>query len=466
MVVPRAGGVRPSRGAPVTPPAPPARPRLGIVISMFPELHETFILRELVALERRGVEFDVFSLQYPRDPITIEEARRLSETRTTYSPLISAGTLGAFARALLRRPHRVLGAMARVAWQGRDRPADVVKNLAVLPIALRFGEIGRARGITRWHGHWANVPTTACWYLGEIEGVEWSAAIHGEDIFSPNRFLARKLDAAVFSVVCSGFFCRHLREEIGLAEPERVHLNYHGLDPRVLERAAARKRDGDGEGGADGGVRLVSIGRLVPTKGHDTLIRALARLIEAGRDVTLEIVGSGPIEATLRELARERGVHERVVFRGALAFADVLEALERADVFCLAPRLLPGHPPDGIPNVIAEAMALGVPVVTTRVSAIPELVEDGRTGRLVRVDDDAAFAAALADLIDDPAAARELARAARVRVSELFDQERNIDELIALFDAGAAAATLGVPGSAESGGATGGTTGRVRAGGE
>ena len=427
---PRTGGERRDGGRPEG-----ATARLGIVISMFPELHETFILRELVALERRGVDFDVFSLQYPRDPITIEEAIRLSETRTTYSPLISGATLGAFARTLLRRPLRTLGAMARVAWHGRDRPRELVKNLAVLPIALHFGELGRARGITRWHGHWANVPTTACWYLGEIHDEPWSAAIHGEDIFSPNRFLAVKLDAAAFSVVCSGYFCRHLKEALGLRAPERVHLNYHGLDPRVLERASARAGGEPPSGTGGGSARLVSIGRLVPTKGHDTLIRALGRLVDGGRDATLEIVGSGPIEEALRDEAAAAGVADRVTFRGALAFADVLATLERADAFCLAPRLLPGHPPDGIPNVIAEAMALGVPVVTTRVSAIPELVEDGVTGRLVEVDDEVALAAALADVIGDRRRAAGLADAARARVGVLFDQSRNIDELIALFEA-------------------------------
>jgi len=409
------------------------RGRLGIVISMFPELHETFILRELVALERRGVDFDIFSLQYPRDPITIEEAIRLSETRTTYSPLISLATVGAFARALLRHPVRTVRAMGRVVLHGRDRPRDIVKNLAILPIALHFGELGRARGIAHWHGHWANVPTTACWYLGEIHGTPWSAAIHGEDIFSPNRFLRHKLDEAAFCVVCSGFFCRHLKNELGLVDPDRVHLNYHGLDPRVLARATLGPRAGGG--GDQQTVRIVSIGRLVPTKGHDTVIRALARLVANGVDASLEIVGSGPLEASLRQEAETAGITDRVHLRGALAFADVLETLEAADMFCLAPRLLPGHPPDGIPNVIAEAMALGVPVVTTRVSAIPELVEDGVTGRLVEVDDDAALADALGDLADDRVAAARIADAARTKVGMLFDQDRNIDELIALFEA-------------------------------
>ena len=406
-------------------------PRLGIVISMFPELHETFILRELVALERRGVDFDVYSLQRPRDPITIDDAIRLSATRTVYSGLLTRATLGAFARAALRRPVALGRAVARSLVDGRDRPAEAIKNLAVLPIAMHFGELGEARGVTHWHGHWANVPTSACWWLGRVRGASWSAAIHGEDIFTPNRFLATKLDAARFAVVCSGLFCRHLRENLGLAAPGRVHLNYHGLDPRVLERAGeriARAR------GAHEPLRLVSIGRLVPTKGHDTVLRALARLAREGVDATLELIGSGPEAAALGALAAAEGIEGRVRLRGALPFAEVIEALERADLFCLAPRMLPGQPPDGIPNVIAEAMALGLPVIATRVSAIPELVEDGVSGRLVEVDDAEALARAARELARDPARARRLAAAGRARVAELFDQEANIDDLVARFD--------------------------------
>ena len=432
-----------------SPGAGAAPPRLGIVISMFPELHETFILRELVALERRGVDFDVYSLQHPRDPITIDDAIRLSSERTTYSKLVSGATLGAFARAALTRPVALARAVARLIVDGRDRPGELVKNLAVLPIALHFGELGRRRGVTHWHGHWANVPTTACWWLGRVHGASWSAAIHGEDIFTPNRFLATKLDAARFSVVCSGHFCRHLRERIGLDAPERVHLNYHGLDPRILERAGARGDAPGGEGSAPRRrapgepLRLLSIGRLVPTKGHDTLLRAVGRLARDGVDVTLEIVGSGPERDALGALAAAEGIEDRVRLRGALPFAEVVDALEAGDAFCLAPRMLPGHPPDGIPNVIAEAMALGLPVVATRVSAIPELVEHGVGGLLVEVDDDAALADAVRELASDPALGRRLAAAARARVAELFDRDRNIDELIGRFDEHVPGAAIG-----------------------
>ncbi|MFK7994863.1 MAG: glycosyltransferase family 4 protein [Granulosicoccus sp.] len=408
----------------------PASPRLGIIISMFPELHETFILRELVALERRGMRFDIFSLQYPRDPITIDDAIRLSTERTSYSGLLTADTLLAFARAIASRPLKLFKVIAQVIWKGRDRPLDVLKNLAVLPLSLHIGEQGKSRGITHWHGHWANIPTTACWFLGHIHGNSWSAAIHGEDIFSPNRFLHYKLNDALFSVVCSAHFCNHIRQQMDLDEPEHVHLNYHGLDPRVTQRKPVSRST---ESVATRTMSIVSIGRLVPTKGHDVLVNACAKLVAQGMNLKVQIIGSGPLESDLRKLVSTLGVDEHIIFLGAVAFDDVLQTLEHADVFALAPRLLPGHPPDGIPNVIAEAMALGIPVVTTRVSAIPELVSDGKTGCLVEVDDIDGFAQAIASILTNPELACSHSEAARERVAELFNQDANIDELLELF---------------------------------
>ncbi|MEM9601987.1 MAG: glycosyltransferase family 4 protein [Pseudomonadota bacterium] len=405
--------------------------KLGIFISMFPELHETFILRELVALERRGVDFTVYSLQFPRDAITLEDAKRLSNERTRYGPLMSLTSLGAFCTTLLRHPVRVTSAIARVVWHGRDRPMEVLKSLAILPLTLQFGRDARATGVSHLHGHWANVPTTACWYLQQILGFSWSAAIHGEDIFSPNRFLPYKLDHATFSVVCSGYFCEHLQQRIGLTRPDEVHLNYHGLDPQVMalstETAFASRA-------ASEPFRLISIGRLVPTKGHDTVLRALAH-VQRGTsvDIQLDLIGSGPDEAELKALAETLGIADSVRFTGGLAFEEVLAHLVRAHAFVLAPRMIPGRPPDGIPNVIAEAMILRLPVVTTRVSAIPELVEDGVSGCLVEVDDDTAFAEAIIDLIENPERARAVSDAAHAKVSKLFDQQHNIDELLDLF---------------------------------
>lgn len=412
--------------------AVPTNPKLGVFTSMFPELHETFILRELVALERARVDFTIYSLQFPRDPITLEDAKRLSQERTEYGALISLASIGAFTRTLATRPMRVLSAIARVCWMGRDRPLEVLKSLAILPLSLLFGQHARAHGITHLHGHWANVPTTACWYLHQILDYKWSAAIHGEDIFSANKFLPYKLDQAEFSVVCSGYFCNHLQREIGLKRPADVHLNYHGLDPKVMALSA---ETGFTEPDPSKPFRLISIGRLVPTKGHDTTLRAMASLIhDRGMDLHLDLIGYGPDDESLRALVADLDIAERVNFTGGLAFEEVLGYLAEANAFALAPRMIPGHPPDGIPNVIAEAMMLRVPVVTTRVSAIPELVEDGVSGHLVPVDDVEAFAAALARVVSDPAHARGISDRAFDKVSRMFNQQKNIDELLELFE--------------------------------
>jgi len=276
--------------------------RLGIVISMFPELHETFILRELAALERKGVNFQIYSLQLPRDPL------RLSKTIT------------------------------RLVANSYDRPMDIIKALAILPVTLHFGEHARASGISHLHGHWANIPTTACWMLQQIYDFSWSAAIHGEDIFSANRFLPYKLDDAAFSVVCSGYFCNHLQTRLGLQTPRQVHLNYHGLDPRVMQLAEKLERHQRSPGEA---LNLVSIGRLVPTKGHDTLLHACAGLRDThGVDFKLQLIGSGPDEESLKSLCTSLNLEQQVEFCGGIAFDDVLDRLGAADAFCLAPRLI------------------------------------------------------------------------------------------------------------------------------
>jgi len=405
--------------------------RLGIVISMFPELHETFILRELVALEKRGLNFEIFSLQYPRDPITLDDALRLSSERTHYSSLLSFSIFSAFIRALFKQPGAVMRTLASVVWYGKTRPLDMLKNLAVVPLSMYIAEIGRKQGITHWHGHWANVPTSVCWYIGQVHGQSWSAAIHGEDIFSANPFLSRKLDDAVFCVVCSDFFCQHLKTHVLPAKPHGIHLNYHGLDPRVTSRVHGNTRAAQTTSDK---ISIVTIGRLVPTKGHDVLINACALLKDKDIPYSLQIIGSGPLEKQLKDQAAACGVSTHVKFHGALAFEEVLAILESADLFVLAPRLIPGQAPDGIPNVIAEAMALGVPVVSTRVSAIPELVIDGVNGVLIDVDDTVALADAIQDLHNDPALALQYSSAAREQVAKLFNQDANIDDLLLLFD--------------------------------
>ncbi len=403
---------------------------------MFPELHETFILRELAALERAGLKFEIYSLQYPRDPVTLEDAKRLMDQKTHYQPIISLSTLSAFISSFMRHPIKLIGTVSQLVRIGWKQPKELMKCLAILPLSLHFGRLARQRGISHLHGHWANIPTTACWFLQHIEGFSWSAAIHGEDIFSPNPILEMKLKDALFTVVCSGHFCQHLKTALNQPNPNKIHCNYHGLDPLVWEKAGVETKHTSTEHNHNPGdtcetVELLSIGRLVPTKGHDHLIRACSKL--SNPNWKLSIIGSGPDKDSLTTLIQSLKLEKKVTLLGALEFDKVLDTLKACDIFCLPAKMIPGHPPDGIPNVLAEAMAFGKPVVTSDMGAIPELVKAGENGLLTQPGDEQSITLALQQLVDDKDYRLKLGLEAKNTVAHLFDQDKNINELLAYF---------------------------------
>jgi len=413
--------------------------KIGVIISMFPEIHETFIVRELAELERQNFAFDIYSLQKPRDPVTLEEAQKLMKERTHYATLFGLMQWWAFFKCFILHPIRMLKLMTEIMWVGKDRPMESLKSLAILPITCFFSESMKSEGITHVHGHWANVPTTACWAMKRLFGFSWSAAIHGEDIFSPNLFLEHKLKEAAFTVVCTGYFCSHLKCNMNHTHPQDIHLNYHGLSPKIYERIAKLDNTTTQKKNTDAPFEILSIGRLVPTKGHDLLIQAVAILIKEGRSVRLSLIGSGPDEAKLKNLVtilentENLALSQHIQFLGMRSFHEVMDAFERTDCFALACHMIAGEPPDGIPNVIAEAMALGVPIVSTRMGAIPELVEHEKTGLLAEPNDVPSLVNVLGTLISDSELRQTITIEARNKVLSMFDQKKNVSDLIALF---------------------------------
>jgi glycosyltransferase involved in cell wall biosynthesis len=163
------------------------------------------------------------------------------------------------------------------------------------------------------------------------------------------------------------------------------------------------------------------VGRLVPKKGYQTLLEALCRVMRDGREFRLEVYGGGPQRTELEKMADRLGLGARISFHGARPPDEIVDAYARASLFVLAPHVLENGDRDGIPNVLVEAMAAGVPVVSTRMSGIPELIENGIEGILVEPDDIEALAAAISRLLDDTALADRLAAAGRRKVERSFD---------------------------------------------
>jgi glycosyltransferase involved in cell wall biosynthesis len=282
----------------------------------------------------------------------------------------------------------------------------------------------RRRGAGHLHAHFAHSPAAVAYMVHLCSGLPFSFTAHAKDIYTTlPRNLRIRAQAATFVITCTDFNRRHLEGLLEGARHAPIHVLYHGTDLTRFSPVGRRPH-------AD---RVVSVGRLVPKKGYEYLIRALARLAETGRPVSCEIFGGGGLREALAEQIETAGLAALVQLRGARLQEDVIGAYRTASVFALAPVVMEDGDRDGIPNVLVEAMASEVPVIATRISGIPELIEDGVDGLLVEPRDAEGLAAAIQRLLDDPELAARLALAGRLKVERQFDISVTCKRLVGLF---------------------------------
>jgi len=295
-----------------------------------------------------------------------------------------------------------------------------------------------ANDVKHIHAHFCHGATTVAWFVSLITGLPFSFTAHAKDLYceslNPAGLLRRKMRAARFVVTCTDANREHL---IKIEPTANVRCIYHGLNAEfaglLLESVAPPTKAG--------GVRALGVGRLVQKKGFDVLVEACAILKQRGFHFETVIVGEhGEHERELRRQIAAHGLRDRVRLLGPLEQTRLYSEYQSADVFCLPCRVLDNGDRDGLPNVLMEAMACGLPVITTPVSGIPEIIKDGQNGTLVPPDDAEALANAIQRLSADRIMARNLGRAGRMTVLERFDGDRTAVELASLF----ATATRGV----------------------
>ncbi len=426
---------------------------IGYVLMGYPRLSETFIASEVLRLERAGLPLRLFVIK-PLEERERELRHPLVDAiraRPEYLPDTSSLTLplhlwrpehlrpfGPAVRRLARaRPRGLARATAialglavrnRRTWWSGPRKVNVKELLQAVALADRVLE---ATEVCHLHAHFAHGTTTITWLAAEITGLPFSFTGHARDIYAeelnPHGLLRRKLRAARFAVTCTEANRRHLQK---VAPGAPVHVVYHGLN---AEFARLVKRPAGGSARTDGRLRVLAVGRLVAKKGFDVLVEACARLGERGVDFDALIVGQDDKHGDeVRRRIAALGLEERVRLPGPMGQAELSEEYRRAGVVCLPCRVL-DNDRDGIPNVLVEAMASRVPVVTTGVSGIPELVSDEENGLLVPPDDPEALAAALIRLRDEPELAEQLGRAGAETVRRRFDGDALAGRLAALF---------------------------------
>jgi len=396
--------------------------RLAYLVSQLPALSHTFILREIQALRRRGFRIRVASINAPdRPPAALTHAERVEATRTYYVKRAGlAGALAAHAATLLSHPLAYArGAVAAVALAGLD----------VRRLLLHFFYFTEALMVARWmvrtrcahlHVHFASAASTVALIVHRAFGTPFSVTVHGPDEFyAVERYhLRQKVEAAAF-ILCIGHYAR---SQLQLVSPAhcwpKIEIARLGVDPvRFAPAAHVRGKR----------FEVLCIGRLVAAKGQHVLVDAAARLVAEGRAVTVRFVGNGPDRDSLAKHVAAAGLGDHVSLEGGIDQDRIGEFYARADCFVLASFA------EGIPVVLMEAMAMGVPCVTTRITGIPELIRDGIDGLLVAPSDAEALALAIAALMDDPALCRRLAANARATVVARYDLERNTGVLAGIL---------------------------------
>jgi glycosyltransferase involved in cell wall biosynthesis len=403
---------------------PDPSPPFAVLLKGYPRISETFIARELLGLQERGLRFTIVSLRRPTDRITHDLHERI-EAPVLYLP-----------EYLKVDPRRVARALHICITRRRFRPAlrAWLRDLLRDPTANRGRRFGQALVLAaelppdhRWlHAHFMHTPGSVARYAALLTGLPFSLSAHAKDIWTiPAREKRQKLEDAAWTVTCTQLNARHLRE---LAPGADIELLYHGVDAERF-RPAAR-----GAGARDGSVTTASVARCVPKKGMRTLLEALGRLRDEPNWRHVHI-GSGPLLGELQARAQALGIADRIRWLGTLSQLEVLEVLQTAELFCLAPRIAEDGDRDGLPNVLMEAMSVGLPVVTTAVSAIPELVEHRRNGLLVPPDDPDRLAAAIRELLADDLGRQRMGLQARVTVVERFGAEAGLDRLARRFGA-------------------------------
>lgn len=403
------------------PDSPRERPlRVGYVVSRFPSLTETFVLRELdaVAADPR-VEVALLSLFRPLDATVHPAAEPWIARRHRPTPWQVVGAAGWWA---LRRPRCSVAIVGRTVRDHGRQPRVLAKALVTTLVATALARHVERERIDHLHAHFAAMPAQAAWTVARLTGVSYSVTAHAHDLFIHRLGLRTRLREAAFTVAISEFH-RTLLATLG-ADPERTPAIRMGID---VDAYAYRPR----VRAADEPPHVLMVSSFREYKGHRYLIEALAT-DPALTDVTAELIGAGELETVVRAQVDAAGLSERVRFAGPQPEAVVRERLRHADVLVQPSVVARNGDTEGLPTTLVEAAACGVTLVATRVAGVPDLVRDGVTGMLAAPGDPADLAAALRRALDaDPAETARIRAAARRRVETHHDARRNARELVA-----------------------------------
>jgi colanic acid/amylovoran biosynthesis glycosyltransferase len=390
--------------------------KFAYLFERFPSFGQTFCYREVAELSRQDITPQIFSIRNPKDEPPQDWDTRIVQ-RVHYLPeekqLLDSVRLASKKGQVNAQ---TIGALDE--W---GRRTDFLRLYQAVYVGLRLQQMG----IRHVHAHFAGMAARTAYWISRFFPVTYSFTAHANDIFAPRDFeigLDKLIHAARVIVTETDYAAQFLRERFP-ERADRIHRIYNGLNPAEFGRADFPSTP----------PLIVAVGRLIAKKGFANLIRACGLLAERGKSFQCEIIGEGPLENEFRAQIEQMGLQNRVALSGAKPQRDVRQRLAAANVFVLPSVVDSQGGMDNLPTVIMEAMATGLPVISTDIGGIPEMVVQDETGFLVRPGDTVALAGAIEKVIDDRLLAQKLGRAGYERAREFFSIEKNVRDLCGLL---------------------------------
>ena len=392
-------------------------PQFAYLFERFPSFGQTFCYREVAELDRQDITPPVFSIRNPKNEPPQDWDTRIVK-RVHYLP--EEKELLDDVRRASKKQKLTLEIVAALDEWGRR--TDFLRLYQAVYVGLRLQQFG----VGHVHAHFAGMAARTAYWIHKFFPITFSFTAHANDIFAPRDFeigLDKLVGAARVIVTETDYAAQFLRERFP-EHSHHIHRIYNGLNLAEFGRTNFSSTP----------PLIVAVGRLIAKKGFADLIRACGLLVERGRFVQCEIIGEGPLENELRAQIDQLNLQDRVALSGAKPQREVRQRLAAASVFVLPSVVDAEGGMDNLPTVIMEAMATGLPVISTDVGGIPEMVVQNETGFLVQAGDAVALACAIEKVIDDRLLAQRLGHSGHQRAQELFSIAKNARDLCALIN--------------------------------
>jgi glycosyltransferase involved in cell wall biosynthesis len=397
------------------------------VLSRFPKLTETFVLNEILAVERAGIAVSLHPLRREWAKVQHPEAVALTE-RAKFSPLLSWAIVRSNLSALRTRPRAWLTTLATLLRTNFGSLRYLAGAVAFFPQAVRLALQLERAGTRHVHAHFASHPAMVAFVVRRLAGIPYSFTAHGSDLHRDRHMLREKVREAAFVISISEYNRGVILDTCGDEARERVVVIHCGVDSTFFRPPAPPEIED-----LDGAPRLICVGSLHAVKGQVHLVEACRILQERGLAFECDLIGGGADRGALEAQVQAAGLSDRVHFLGQVPRSEVAERL-RSAALAVAPSVPTSDGRrEGIPVALMEACASALPVVASRLSGIPELVEDGRTGFLVEPGDVLGLADAIERLLRSPELRRELGSAGRRKVEKEFQLDANAAALASRF---------------------------------